>query len=197
MNPLQLKCDHCKKYYIPKDKNLKHIKRHMFHFCSKYCRYTSKSHRKVIHGKTNTSTFIIWCGMKKRCLNKNDRNYKNYGGRGITMCERWLEFQNFLEDMGERPDGKSLDRIDNNGNYCKENCKWSTRKEQNNNSRHNTYFTKDGETLSLKEWSDKLNIPYSRIIYRIMNGWTYEQAIFLKKHSLVNKMNTSSCSSIG
>lgn len=88
------------------------------------------------HGLTRTRTYNSWQSMKYRCLNPNSRGYEHYGGRGITICDRWLNsFQNFLEDMGERPLGTSIDRIDVNGNYEPSNCKWSTHKQQNNNRR--------------------------------------------------------------
>jgi hypothetical protein len=88
------------------------------------------------HGYSYDSIYKIWSDMKRRCLNSNCKAYKNYGGRGIKVCDRWLEsFNNFLEDMGERPEGLSIDRINNDGNYEPSNCKWATNKEQINNRR--------------------------------------------------------------
>lgn len=124
---------------------------------------------------TASRTYTTWAMMKNRCKNKNAPNYPRYGGRGITYCERWEQFENFLEDMGDRPEGKTLDRIDTNSNYCPENCKWSSVKEQQRNTRTTKFFTYNGETKCLSEWSEILGIKKATLIYRI-KYWPIDHA---------------------
>lgn len=106
-------------------------------------------------------TYHTWAGMKARCNYSKHKAYNDYGGRGISVCERWNNFKNFFADMGIKPKGKSLDRIDTNGNYCKENCRWATAKEQARNKRNNRLFTIKGKTKTIAEWAEINGIHYS------------------------------------
>ena len=118
------------------------------------------------HGYANkTAEYRAWGHIKSRCYNPNVYNYNNYGGRGIAMCDRWLNsFENFLLDMGDRPSAKhSIDRINSNGDYEPSNCKWSTTKEQSRNLRTNHWIKYDGERLILSDWANKLNATPSNL----------------------------------
>jgi hypothetical protein len=108
----------------------------------KRCSECKKAIHKT-HGMKSTSIWVIWTGIKSRCLNSNNRAYKNYGDRGITICDRWKSFELFYEDMGNRPDGLQIDRINNDGPYSKENCRWVTPKENCNNRRNSERRNKD------------------------------------------------------
>lgn len=123
--------------------------------------------RHTIHGMWDTSIYRTWADIKKRCLNPNNKAYKHYGGRGITICERWLKFENFLADMGERPDGLTIERIDNDKGYSPENCRWATYKEQNRNSRRTRMISYFGETRCLSEWAEVLNINRTTLHWRL------------------------------
>ena len=130
------------------------------------------------HGMTQSSTYISWQDMKHRCLNSKNKQYKDYGGRGIKVCRRWLNsFVLFLEDMGVKPEGLSIERRDNNDGYFKENCFWADSYEQNNNARSNVKLTYKGKTLNMAQWARERGINYSTLTSRVNVGWTTERAL--------------------
>jgi hypothetical protein len=130
--------------------------------------------------KRISPTYNTWAGMKARCTDPKNQAYKHYGARGIKVCERWMTFANFLEDMGEKPEGTSLDRIDHSGDYCKENCKWSTHLEQARNKRSNRNISFNGETLCLMEWAERLGLNVSSLAERL-DKWPLEKALTTPK----------------
>lgn len=130
----------------------------------------------TVHGRTDTRLHLTWRGILARCLNPNGNSYKHYGGRGITVCERWMSFENFLADMGEKPEGKSIERIDVNGNYEPANCKWASPQEQGFNRRGNKQYLVDGEWLFLKQLADKWGVSSHTAKNRI-NRANYEVKI--------------------
>ncbi len=141
------------------------------------------------HGMSSERFYTIWKGMKQRCLDKNSSEYFRYGGRGIRL--EWNSFEEFKRDMYESyQDGLTIDRIDNEANYCKKNCKWSTPKEQANNRRTNRYLTFKGKTLSMADWARELNLGYTLIKKRVIRGWTVEQTLTTKRdEKYLNKLS--------
>ena len=131
------------------------------------------------HGRSRTKgSYSVWCNMRARCNNESDDSYHRYGGRGIYICERWREFENFLADMGERPKGMQLERVDNDGPYAPENCVWATAAQQSRNRRSNINVTIEGETLCLLDWCGRLGMDYFAVRKRIKDlGWTPEKAL--------------------
>lgn len=129
------------------------------------------------HGCCETPSYESWSAMKQRCLNPNHQWYKNYGGRGIAICQRWMDFENFFDDMGERPPGTNLERKDNNSNYEPGNCKWATPKEQGRNRRDNRLISFAGITRCLSEWSEISGLKITTIRERINRGWSIEDAL--------------------
>lgn len=130
------------------------------------------------HGHNRSPTYSSWQSMKNRCLNPNEPSYARYGARGITVCDRWLEFANFLADMGERPAGTSLDRWPNAaGNYEPGNCRWATPTEQALNRRSNVILTVGGVSRHLMEWARITGVPQPLISDRIRRGWSHEDAV--------------------
>jgi hypothetical protein len=135
--------------------------------------------RNTTHGESRSSENIAWLAMKERTCNPNFKQHHNYGGRGIRVCERWLNsFDNFLADMGRKPSPKhSLDRIDPNGNYSPENCRWATVAEQANNRTNNRFVEAFGERMTIIQWSRKTGVGRHNISNRLKAGWTPEQAV--------------------
>lgn len=126
---------------------------------------------KTTHGMSHTKTHRAWLGMKERCYRESNPSYARYGGRGIEVCDRWLEsFESFLEDMGEAPEGYSIDRIDNNGMYTPENCRWADQKTQANNKSVNTWIEFGGKSRTVAQWAEKTGIGRTTIHYRIGAG---------------------------
>lgn len=125
------------------------------------------------HGDSRTPEHMIWCSMLQRCRNKNSKKFKDYGGRGITVCERWLTYENFISDMGRRPSPKhSIERRDNNAGYSPENCVWATRIEQNNNQRDNVIITLNGQSRTMSQWSRVVGIDEGVLQQRRKRGWS-------------------------
>lgn len=132
------------------------------------------------HNLIKTRIYGIWTGMKQRCYDINAKQYKDYGGRGITICDEWKnDFMTFYDwSIGNRyNDTLTIDRINNDGSYCPENCRWTTHKKQMSNTRRNLIYTIDGETLCLSEWCEKYNMPYWTVLHRIHRGVDVKTAL--------------------
>lgn len=157
---------------------------------------------KTKHGKTHTRLFALWQNMRKRCYATYDKNYKNYGARGISVCEKWKnDFQSFYDwaiqngydEKAQR--GKcTLDRIDVNGNYEPSNCRWVTQKVQCNNQRKNHFLTFNNEIHTLAEWSEKLNMKTGVILARLKMGWSVEKTLTTPVRKLRKKGGDEKCS---
>lgn len=136
--------------------------------------------RSIQHGHSagyeKTRTYNCWKSMRQRCVNPKSRSYPYYGGRGIRVCDRWNSFEAFLEDMGEMPDGMSLDRINVDGNYEPDNCRWATRTEQMNNRRNNRMVEFEGERLTLADWARRIGVKYHTLMARLDSGMSVERA---------------------
>lgn len=133
------------------------------------------------HGKCKIPEYTVWSNLKQRCCNTKNPRFGNYGGRGIKVCQRWLDsFENFYQDMKQRPTRfHSLDRVNNDKSYCKRNCRWATKKEQANNTRQNRRIRCNGQNLTITQWAKELGVTYCAITYRLAQGLTEEQAILI------------------
>lgn len=140
--------------------------------------------RKYENERLKKPAYRVWAGMKNRCTNPNAEMFPFYGGRGIRVCEEWAaSYDAFMRDMGPRPSrNHSIDRIDTNGDYCPENCRWVTNAEQQRNRTDNRFITHANETRCLQEWGEVTGLKPNSIRYRIEHGWTVEEALFTPIH---------------
>lgn len=163
------------------------------HKCCDKCGEVYRAEASYIHGghKNAMKEYSAWQHMKARCLNPNNHNYHHYGGRGIKVCERWINsFENFINDMGEMPQPKnkySLDRIDHDGDYTPENCKWSTQKDQLNNQRRTKIYSYKGISKPFSYWCEELGLNKNMIrSYIRRNQCSFEQAVeYYKKKGVI------------
>lgn len=138
----------------------------------------STSPRHATTNKSETPEYRVWAAMRSRCSNPNDQSWKDYGGRGITVCDRWQSFDVFIEDMGWRPSPKhEIDRIDNNAGYCPSNCRWVTRQQNCSNTRKNLYITHAGKTKTQSEWARTYGIDLATLRARLKRGMTFSEAV--------------------
>ena len=143
----------------------------------------SKKHGHTTHN-SQSPTYISYQNMLSRCYRRTNPRFAAYGGIGITVCERWREsFQNFLADMGERPDGTTIDRIDGSGGYAPDNCRWATITEQQSNLASNVNITFNGRVQNVSAWAKELGLDASSLAWRIRNGWSAEQALTTAAHT--------------
>lgn len=141
--------------------------------------------RRVTHGMSKTPEYIAYSSMKQRCINPADTNFLHYGGRGIVVCDRWMEsFENFLSDMGLRPPGGTIDRIDNNGPYSPENCRWATQKTQARNQRSNRIIEFRGARMPLSAAAELAGLNYNTAYYRWKRGIPLDEPMRDVSHKL-------------
>jgi hypothetical protein len=153
------------------------LKRNNTRSCGCLAKETKGKNTKT-HGESGSKLYYIWQNIKSRCSNPKAKNYKYYGGRGIKVCKEWQEsFETFVIDIGERPPGYSLDRINNNGNYEPGNIRWVPQEKQALNTRKNRYVEWNGELLILAEAVRRSGLPYSRVINRLNSGWSVDKAL--------------------
>jgi hypothetical protein len=141
----------------------------------KSCGQCQRGHPK--HGMHKTPTYNVWAGMLSRCRNPKHKWFDRYGGRGISVCEHWADFQNFFADMGKKPPGFSIDRIDNDGNYSFENCRWATAREQIRNRSNTRMIEYEGNVISIAELAGQRGISNKKVFDRLERGYSIEQAI--------------------
>ncbi len=135
------------------------------------------------HGGSGTGAYRSWATMRRRCRDKAFKDYEAYGGSGVVIDESWQDFASFLRDMGERPDGYTLDRIDSTGDYTPSNCRWASRRVQGNNTSRNHLITYQGKTQTMAQWAREVGMPYSRLRARLnMLKWPIDKALGRGEH---------------
>ena len=140
--------------------------------------------RATSHGRKTSRTYQVWQGMKARTTNPNNGHYHVYGGRGIEVCDEWFNsFETFLKDMGEAPEGLSIDRIDNDGHYEPSNCRWATPQQQSRNHSRNVWLEANGVRKCLSDWADDLGCTSYAIQKRLERGWDEADAVTIPPHS--------------
>jgi hypothetical protein len=143
------------------------------------------------HGLSRTREYWVWKSMRRRCYSPTDKDYRHYGGRGITVCPEWESFEVFLADMGHKPGPEySLDRKRNHEGYSKGNCFWATKIEQSNNMRSNRYLVCTGRRQSVSRWAKELGLNHQVISYRLDHGYTPEQCLNPKRMSRWDSQRT-------
>lgn len=156
--------------------------------------FTAGNGFSLTHGHTSggkpSATYRTWASMKSRCYCRRDSAFRRYGAHGIGVCERWHKFEAFLEDMGVRPPGATLDRIDNEKDYSKDNCRWATRKEQARNRRCMKYITINGVTKLRIEWAEDRGIDPELVAERVRLGWTEAEALGIPRYGWRKKWQT-------
>lgn len=151
--------------------------------CYKRERIAAIGRSHATHGMEGTPEYKAWTGLRKRCADPKNPSYPHYGGRGISVCERWQKFENFFSDMGYRPSPKhSIDRKDVNGNYEPGNCRWATAEEQAKNRTDNLVIEYEGRRQTLCEWAAEVGIGRATIGWRLKNGWSVERALTTQRY---------------
>jgi len=136
-----------------------------------------RNRQRATHRMTKSKTWRAWSSMKERCLNESHPYYHRYGGRGITIDPGWMSFEQFLSDMGQAPEGLTLERVDNNRGYSRQNCRWATFRDQNNNRANNVNVTFMNRTMTVAQWSREVGLERKTLQYRIRAGWNPERAL--------------------
>ena len=164
--------------------------------CLKRRTESNLTHGHASKKKGVTRTYRTWMGMHQRCTNPGNRSYASYGGRGIAVCARWSSFENFLTDMGERPYGLTLGRIDNEKGYDQANCRWESGLDQARNKTTTRWLVVHGERAPLSVWAERVGLRQGTIRQRLAAGWSHDDAILLSRLSGAPRLSPGSVSKV-